>query len=519
MDFSSVQMSGINLLMQTKFEYLNNSYNLLLNLIRPILDDDKKNVYTSFIKIIISQIDIFIKVVLINDPKELYPLINENSQELVKSFTELYNSTENNFAKNHKSEENAKKTNYFPQECITEENTNKTSNFKKIFASEENIIKKKEKNNKINLDDKSEFESSKDDSSISFNSDSKKKSIKENKFINVYIKPNVIKNMNEKNLKNTACLKPKKTKFEEKKTDYDFNDNNHRIKREVTSPKNLNKKCPKTIKLNKTSKSNISVLALKTSKKNFNLAKTKNLMKNNSKILNKKSGNFKQNKNPKIVNTKTEKRINRYDKLNPSIIFKAKYKNNSSAINNKKSLSHEKSLSKYRISNNTTLTNKKIPLNKQKIQSFRDKARKININNRLYTQISSNNIKEEKRKNKYFRSKTLNNFNEINNSNSKNFHGTRYGCELARACHQIIEKYKMMEKKERSYKPVTSNSENKKRRVTLSVMTNILSLKNKFLPSLTNNIETDNKEIKGKFRSGLFLFNNIKTVENGGEKE
>ena len=55
MDFSSVQMSGINLLMQTKFEYLNNSYNLLLNLIRPILDDDKKNVYTSFIKIIISQ--------------------------------------------------------------------------------------------------------------------------------------------------------------------------------------------------------------------------------------------------------------------------------------------------------------------------------------------------------------------------------------------------------------------------------------------------------------------------------
>ena len=102
MDFSSVQMSGINLLMQTKFEYLNNSYNLLLNLIRPILDDDKKNVYTSFIKIIISQIDIFIKVVLINDPKELYPLINENSQELVKSFTELYNSAENNFAKNHK---------------------------------------------------------------------------------------------------------------------------------------------------------------------------------------------------------------------------------------------------------------------------------------------------------------------------------------------------------------------------------------------------------------------------------
>ena len=520
MDFSSIQMNGINLLMQTKFEYLNNSYNLLLNLTQPLLDGDKKNFSASFIKIIISQIDVFIKVVLINDPKELFPLINDNSQELVKSFTDLYDSIKsNNSTKNQISEENTIIVNDFQKNFVSEENINKTNNFQKIYAFEENSNKTSEKKLKTNLDDKSEFESSKDDSFSSSNSDTKIKCTKESNAVNGCIKPASFKKLNEENTKKTASLRSKKIKFDDKTTDYEFNYNNNQIKTESMSTKNLNKKCMKIYKTKIISNNSINDIAFKSSKKSLGIIKPKDPLKNNCKIVNKKSGNLKQNKNPKIMTNKTEKRTNHYDKLKPTIINKANFTKYSSVKKSKKYLSRNKSLTKYRINNNTSTIKKISPL-KKKSNNFKDKSNKINIKNQLFAQPTSKNIEQKKQKNKYIRSKTTNSYREINDSNSRNFR-TRYGRELARTCHQIIDKYKIMEKEVQKKKAVSTGAVKRKQRVSLPNMEGILNLKSKILPTLTTkkSVEKDKNEMRNKFKSDLVLFNNIKTVINDGEKE
>lgn len=459
-----MEMNGINLLLQTKFEYLNNSYNLILNLIEPLLDNEKKKFSASFIKVITSQIELFIKVVLINEKEELYKLMNGNNQELIKSFSDLYDLFKiNNVA-------------------IIKNKSNENSENNNMMCTKNNIT-----------DNRSEFESCIDDSSISNNNTHKKNN--ENKNKNKTNSKSHKKNKSTKKYeKHTGTRNPQ---YEDNKINLDINDINDK---DITNSHCMTPTSNKKEKISQLNSINT------TSTKQYSPSKKKE--QNKTSNLKQSGSNLKKN-----LNYKQETRDGRFKKLNTKVV----------KINDTKNKKDKKAISPNRNNNNNNKDqiSKKNSMIKQNTQYLNKKNASKNNTNKLYTQLFTKNIPNEPINYSYCNT-LLNLIDKYKNENQIlkvlsvdcKSHKSRYGYQLERNCHKIIDSYNQLETNEN--KRVKTDKDKVKRRSSSDLTNNNLILGNEMSPLLSTIKCQEDKETHGKFKSDIFFIN---TDQNNKKNE
>ena len=285
----------LHILLNQRFNILLNSYKTLKIILIPNLPNDKNSFMKMFFDIILSQLNLFMRISTLKDQKKIFDLINNNIQLLSKSIQSFFNLFSNS---NNTSTEETSKGKYLEFNYTTSNNAILPKNPTNIKKS--NVIKPQKMNknksfeplkfrfteiNTCNPFNTTQYDNNIKDSftyrntykkiSISSNKNSKNKNnnIKKNETYSVlYRKPKMLQDDQNKNLFNMSTLPKGKTYLSACPTNRSMKSlhiNNYtpKITQSYTNIKNFckisRKITPQTINENKNDKS----------KKNLSLSK------------------------------------------------------------------------------------------------------------------------------------------------------------------------------------------------------------------------------------------------------
>ena len=196
----------------TKLEILLNSYTSLKSILSPNLSENNNSFMNSLMELIISQLQIFIKLLSLNEETQTYKLLNSNNQCLSKQIAALYE---------------------FPRYNV---NTRKSVNSASEKERNDNINRIYNKKESYSLEEKNEFILRKDSDNLDFDFNKNNTGSKKEEQNNDV----VIDEKNENNRNNSEVI------------------NNNNIKKDlhVKTPKHFEykEKKDKFIKINKTEK-------------------------------------------------------------------------------------------------------------------------------------------------------------------------------------------------------------------------------------------------------------------------
>ena len=309
----------------TKLEILLNSYTSLKSILSPNLSENNNSFMNSLMELIISQLQIFIKLLSLNEETQTYKLLNSNNQYLSKQIAALYE---------------------FPRYNV---NTRKSVNSASEKERNDNINRIYNKKESYSLEEKNEFILRKDSDNLDFdfnknNTGSKKEEQNNDAVIDEKNESNKNNSevINNNNIKKDLHVKtPKHFEYKEKKDKFIKINKTEKHKNELIrsinfankekvkeKEKYIKPKLPKNIKKVVTNNNNITMKEKDTkiqSKKNFfspkdKIKSKKYLNASNSKI-NDSSFQLKNNNNNNISNANFKEKtykVNRNKSINES---------------------------------------------------------------------------------------------------------------------------------------------------------------------------------------------------------